>query len=273
MKKEIITEEGKRYLKIPFYINDGKTEFLSEYEINILETNTIKGIAKVTRKKSEGEIYFLFSVSASISLKEKFDREYLNISSFRNLFKELLQVYKNMKTYLLDTSMICLKPEYIFYDEKEGQYIFMPVDEQSDSVAEKYENLLTFFADICSVDEKNLLEFIFESFSSLNESGFDEEDFIKRIIHHKYEKQVEVETENIYEEQLIEEEEIEETPKMKGTLIISGLLIVLAFGLSFVCREEFKYSVAGMAACLLAVGLMGYEVSKKVIQTFKHKTT
>lgn len=273
MKLEMVSEEGKNYLRIPFFNNDEMAEVLSEYEINILETNFIKGIAKVKKKRLEGKTYLLFSLSGCISLKEKFEREYLNVDLFCAFFTELLQIKENIKSYLLDPSKICLKPEYIFYDEKEGCYIFILIDEQANSVAEQYEKLLTFFADVCSVDEKGLLEFIFESFSSLNEISFDEMAFLKGTICHKYEKQIVEEQKIFYEEEVFEEEKTEEISKTKSILIVSGMLVVLAFWLTFVCREEFKYSVAGMAAILLAVGLTGYEVSKNVIQNIKKKTT
>ena len=273
MKLEIISEEGKAYLTIPLFNNDEKTEVLTEYEINVLEINSIKGIAKVTKKKLEGKTCLMFSLSGYISLVEKFERDYLNVDLFRVFFTELSQIKENIKSYLLDPSKICLKPEYIFYDEKEGRYIFIPIDEQENGIAEKYEKLLTFFADICSVDEKSLLEFIFESFSSLNENTFDEMAFLKGAICHKYEEQIVEEMVDFCEKEIFEEEEIEETPKTKGILIISGMLVVLAFWLTFMCREEFKYSVSGMAAILLAVGLTGYEISKNVIRKIKKKTT
>ena len=58
------------------------------------------------------------------------------------------------------------------------------------------------------------------------------------------------------------EVETDEKPKIKGTFIISIILLLIAFWFSYVCKYEFKYGVVSMAAVFIAVGLMGYEVLK-----------
>lgn len=265
MNCEIVVEDGNKYIK------DSMNE-LSEYEKNILETNYIKGLPKIIKKKMEGETYLLFNISTCISLRQKFESEHLNGELFRVFFKELLLLYENMKPYLLDRTIISLNPEYIFYDEKEKKYIYLPIDKKINNVIEKYENILTFFADVCCVEEKLLLEFIFESFGSLNENCFNEMEFIKSLIHHKYEKEVILEINEFCEEEIIDEE-VEETSKQKGILILSGVLIVLAFWFSFMCQEEFKYSIAGMAISILSVGLIGYVVLKGILEEVRNRDT
>ena len=259
MNCEIIVEDGNKYIK-------NSMNELSEYEKNILEINAIKGLPKIVKKKLEGETYLLFNISSCISLREKFEGEHLNGELFRIFFKELLQLYENMKPYLLDRTIISLNPECIFYDEKENKYVFLPIDKKIRNVVEKYENILTFFADVCCVEEKLLLEFIFEAFGLLNENCFNEIEFVKGIVHHKYEKEVIFEPIEYCEEEIFDEEEAEETSKQKGIFILSGVLIVLAFWFSFMCQEEFKYSIAGMAASILAVGLIGYVVLKSILE-------
>ena len=142
MNCEIVIEDGNKYIK------DSMNE-LSEYEKNILETNFIKGLPKIVKKRIEGETYLLFNISSCISLRQKLEREPLNGELFRGFFKELLQLYENMKLYLLDRTIISLNPEYIFYDEKENKYVYLPLDKKINNVVEKYENILTFFADVC----------------------------------------------------------------------------------------------------------------------------
>lgn len=266
MNCEIVIEDGNKYIK------DSMNE-LSEYEKNILETNFIKGLPKIVKKRIEGETYLLFNISSCISLRQKLEREPLNGELFRGFFKELLQLYENMKLYLLDRTIISLNPEYIFYDEKENKYVYLPLDKKINNVVEKYENILTFFADVCCVEEKLLLEFIFESFGLLNENCFNEIEFIKGIVHHKYEKEVILELDECCEEENFDEEEVEDTSKQKGILILGGALIVLAFWFSFMCQEEFKYSIAGIATSILAVGLIGYVVLKSILGEIQNRDT
>ncbi len=274
MKAEIIADEGRKYIQIPFYKEDNVTPFFSEYESNILETAGIGGISKVIKKTVGEETYLMFYVFSFISLKERFERDYLDITMFCGFFEELMKVFENMNLYLLDRSTICLEPEYIFYDEKEKKYVFMPIADPTDSGLTKYESLFTFFADVCSVEEKNLLEFIFETFSCLNDERFDEIFFLKEIVGYKYKikNEKEPKEEEVYEDfDSMDENGIEEEPQIKGTFIVGIILLLFSFWVSYMCNYEFKYSVVGMAAALLAVVLIGYEVVKMLIPFFKRK--
>ena len=74
-------------------------------------------------------------------------------------------------------------------------------------------------------------------------------------------------------EENFDEEEVEDTSKQKGILILGGALIVLAFWFSFMCQEEFKYSIAGIATSILAVGLIGYVVLKSILGEIQNRDT
>ena len=274
MSYKVIEEEGRRYISVPLYNETGKGSHFSEYERNVLEASEISGIPKVSKRTVGEEIYLMFAVSSYVSLREKFKREYLNIELFCNFFEELFQVYERMKIYLLDKNTISLDPDYIFFDEKTKKYIFLPIGELVDGLEKKYENLFTFFADICSVEEKCLLEYIFESFGTLSKGGIEEIEFVKEIANYKYKikKEIEKEEENLresFEEEI--DSIIDEEPKIRGTFILGIILLFLSFWFAYVCEYEFKYGGIGMAAVLLAVGLMGYEVLKLIKYILEQK--
>lgn len=274
MKHELILENGKKYIKIPFYKKDGVSVCFSKYEENMLETDQIDGIAKIIKRVMDGEIYYLFTISGYISVKDFFSKGILTKELFGELFEELLQLFEKMKTHLLDGRMLCLEPEYIFYDEKYKRYIFLPIADCMERTAEKYEKLFTFFADVCPIEEKELLEYIFESFGSINHENFEEISFIKDVVEYSYKKEKKQEVMPEYEEEIFkdtEDDETEEEPKIKGIFIISLLLLLLSFWFSYVCKYEFKNGIAGMAAVLLAIGLMVYEVVKILRSQFKTK--
>lgn len=276
MRTEIISDGGRKYIQIPFYKEDDVTPFFSEYESNMLENLEIGGISKAMKKTVGDETYFMFCISSFISLKEYFDKEYLDMPRFCYFFEELVKAYENMSIYLLDRRTICLEPEYIFYNEKEKKYIFLPIAESTDRGLIKYENLFTFFSDVCSVEEKNLLEFIFEIFTSLNDERIEEISFLKEIVAKKYKikSRIDFEEEIVHDDfEVLNEGEEEEEPKIKGTFIFSIILLLISFWVSYMRDYEFKYSVVGMAAVLLAVVLMGCEVLKTIKPLSKQKDT
>lgn len=267
MKSEMVSEEGRTYIKIPFYREDNATPFFSEYESNILENTVMEGVLKAIKRTNGDETYLMFCVSSLISLNERFNKETLNINMFCDFFEELLRVFGTMGMYLLDRSTICLEPEYIFYNAKQKKYVFLPIVEYANHSLIRYEGLLTFFADVCPVEDKELLEFIFETYSSLNEEGFDEVSFLKDVAGYKYKIKSEEEPKEkvVYEDvDNTNEEVVEKETKVKGTFIVSMFLLLFAFWTSYMCNNEFKYGVVSMAAVLLAAALLGYEVYKEI---------
>ena len=89
-----------------------------------------------------------------------------------------------------------------------------------------------------------------------------------------YKEETETEVFQEYEKELIEEmyeKETVEGPKMRGVLLIGLSLLLLAFLLSYVCKYNFKNGIVAVAAVILAIGLMGFEVVKIVKSGFKVK--
>ena len=275
MKIEIITEMGIRQLKI--MLNEGEegqaesgAAVLPEYEYNILETVKINGLANISKQLIDGNIYIIIPIYSYISLEEKLEKDSLDIDMFKELFKQLLAVWEKIQVYLLDGKSICLNPRYIFYDEQEEQYIFLPIDNEAISILEKFEQLFTFFVDICPIEEKELLGFIFESFNILGNDSFEPIAFMKYLI--CYDFSMEPESSPVLMDTVVvdgdanedfEEENYEKT-KSIGIVSISVFLLVFAFCLTYLLSYEFKYSAVSIAATFLAVGLMAFQVFKTI---------
>ena len=226
----------------------------------------------------------LMGISATCTAAEKLVGESDKLSLDISIYNQNLALVKDVRKVSLEQGVNDIAFEGVAEKIKSETAILysdgLTVLEQNydydlltaNNIVDKYENIMTFFADVCCVDEKGLLEFIFESFGLLNENCFNEIEFIKGIIYHKYEQQVVCEVDDLEEEEFYEEEEPEETSKVKGLLALSGVLIVLAFWFSFMCKEELKYSMVGMVTCLLAVGLIGYVVLKSILEEVKKGT-
>ena len=259
MKIEIISEMGMRFVRIPFLSETEET--MSEYESNILKNANISGLAEVSTRVVDGCIYLIFPIYSYISLEEKLNRELLNQTTFFDFFGQLRKVYENLQMYLLDGNLITLEPEYIFYNQQEKRYIFLPVISEKNSFSQKYEKLFTFLADKCPIEEKELLGFIFENFSVLSEEQFEPMSFLKYITEYQFEKE-EVNYADTRIEEKDDEIEIIEKSKTRGTIFVVGVLLFLAIGFSLLADREFKYGIVSVAASLLAVGIMGIQVFK-----------
>lgn len=279
---EIITEMGFRYVKIPFCLKterDANTEeMMSEYEYTLLETTQIPGVAKASKQIVEGIAFLFYSVHSYVSLEEKVRKDGLNKDIFSDFFKQLLRVYENIQMYLLDGNYLCLNPMYIFYDEKERTYVFLLANVEQYPVFQKFEQLLTFFADVCPIEQRDLLEFIFEAFSNLEEESFEMYSFIKSVAEHRFEeieKEDEVDFNSCGDivETYSEAESAFEKTKSNSIYVVCMMFLIIAVFFGYFVEYEFKYSVVSMTSVLLAIGFMAFQVYRTVKCELKRRNT
>lgn len=248
---------------------------LSDYDYNMLKSAYIPGIIKMKRQIIDGKKFLIVPVNKYIPLTQKLIGKSLNVEVFRDFFKQLLITYEGMQSYLLDESMICLDPDYIYFDVTQNRYIFIPISEKDQSVHEKFDKLFTFFIDWCDLEEKELLGFIFEVYSLLEEQKWDILSLVKYIYDYKFEEKkdlFEKECEIFEQENAdieVEDEDMKlEKSKIIGVFIVSVLLLMLAFYFSYVITYDFKYNVLSIVVSFLATGLMAfqiYRISKDVL--------
>ena len=278
---EMVSELGKRYVRVDFF-REGETEgIVSEYEYVILETSKMPGLMEISKQISDGKIYLMFSVCGNISLEHKIRRDGLNLDIFCNFFSQLMKLYENMQTFLLNADAICLDTQFIFYDEKSGKFFFVPIMERERLMSEKLEKLFAFFAEMCPTEEKALLSFLFENFRALAEENFDPMSFMRCIVSYKYRNEyssVEVKP-VVYEEEdygydLEETKDAEEEFESTGfrkTFFCCAVLLVVAFLLAYFMDYDFKYSLVSMAAVVIAVLLMARKTIKLTGFSLKRK--
>ena len=281
MTMEIIEETGIRYIRIPLLKQDendivGK-DILSEYDYNILKSAKIPGLASLTKRITDGEAYLQISVRSYISLVEKIEDKALCKEDVYDFFKQLLMVYEDMQSYLLQENMICLEPEWIFYDKEKKKYVFLPITAEN-SICEGFEKILAFFIEKCDLNEQELLNFLFEIYGLLDEEKWEVISLIKYIVNHKDCEEKEEESYEKFEESLsFAEEETQEEKDIEKTKIIlivgiSVALLVIAFFLSYMMSYQFRYSVISIVITSHSIGLLGVQTYKIMKNTIKRKS-
>ena len=59
----MVSELGKRYVRVDFF-REGETEgIVSEYEYVILETSKMPGLMEISKQISDGKIYLMFCIN------------------------------------------------------------------------------------------------------------------------------------------------------------------------------------------------------------------
>lgn len=252
---------------------------LSDYDYNMLKSADIPGIIKMKKKIIDGQNYLSISVGTYIPLTQQLVGKSLNKEMFCDFFRQLLITYEGLQSYLLEESMICLDPDYIFYDNTKYKYMFLPISEKEQSIQQKFEKLLTFFIDWCDLEEKELLGFVFELYSLLEKQTWDCLSLVKYIHEYKFEKSNSlIKNEcDIFEEEIVDteveyEEKGADKSKIIGVFIVCAILLMFAFYFSYVVPYKFKYFVISVVVSFLATGLMAYQVYRISKMVLVHKT-
>lgn len=278
---ERVVEMGASYIKVPFYqVADrgmDRKAILNEYEYTLLENTKIPGIAKVSKRLEDGNEKLLYLVSSCVSLENRMSKDELDEEMFLDFFRQLMKVYEKIQSYLLDFEAVNLNPEHIFYDEEKKLYIFLIGYIDNATIVEKFEMLLTFFADVCPIGRQELLEYIFELFGSLSEEKYEVYSFMQKIIVHQFEDPMEEELDVCMfdEETDINElsEKAFEKKKSMSIYIVSICFLILSVFFAFFVKYEFKYCIVSMVLSLMATGFMSFSVVRTVKYGMKIKST
>lgn len=280
---EKITEMGMNYIKIACCKSGTNEDILTKYEHNMLKNTDIPGLIPVSRQLCEEGIVYLYPISSYTILEGKWKNQELDMETFLDFFRQLNELYETLQKYLLDINALNLSPDYIFYDEKNRKYMFLMGVEDRESGGEKFEKLLTFFTDICSVKEQKLLEFIFELYGNLYRDNFEAYSFVKNIVGYKdmrapdeIQLSPDMEEADFGKDQgdISEEKEpslneadygFEKKKDLCLYLLCAGCLSAAVF-LGFFWEYQFEYSVISIVLSVLAVGLNSFQFYKRIRQ-------
>lgn len=101
-----------------------------EFQVKMLENNTIRYVVPVETVKTEGIYHFYYNITSRISLLMYLKRHKLSRMEFLKLFLNLSSCISNSAGYLLSASNFAFDPEYVFIepDTMEIRLIYIPAE-------------------------------------------------------------------------------------------------------------------------------------------------
>ena len=133
--------------------------YMEDYQIRMLKANNLNGILKMGGRGMNESSYFDYDVSGKISMKAMFARSKISAEDIKMFLRNLINVIREVETFLLNIHCILLKPEYIFYEEENFFFCYYPLAKQD--LWEEFHELTEYFVKEADYQDQECIRMVF----------------------------------------------------------------------------------------------------------------
>lgn len=159
--------------------------YYSGYQIHMCRRNRIPGLLSFEAVTEGGRMQFRYEITGKRSLDHVLDGSDFTLELFIRVLETLVELCRNMKSYLLEEEGILLEPEsiYITNDSKEITFAYCPG--RTESITESFRHLMEYLlAKINHADEKMVLAG-YEAYQKSTEEGFSLDEILKILYQYR----------------------------------------------------------------------------------------
>jgi len=151
---EIVENLNRRYIRKTFVAENG--EGLDGYRVRMVQANKIPELVRVDKRCLDGCSYLYYDITRMQSMSEK--EPVINVETMDAFIEELERLLGELEEYLLVQQEVCLLPEYIWCDGKNGKWRFVYIPKYKSGQKKDIERLLEFLMDHIDCQDENGLE-------------------------------------------------------------------------------------------------------------------
>ncbi|MDO5541490.1 MAG: DUF6382 domain-containing protein [Eubacteriales bacterium] len=130
----------------------------NDYRIHMLTENRIRGLLPCTVKKTDGNNCFYYDITSKQSLEHIYGRGSMGETEILALLRGLYSTLREIKKYLLDSSMIILEPQMIYMDIETKEPVFCYLPGYQKDITRSFQELSAYILEhICQADERAVL--------------------------------------------------------------------------------------------------------------------
>ena len=105
---------------------DLETPYKEDYQMQMLERNTIGSLLKVTGSGSNGQSRYSFHTRDFVSMEKEYSRQEMKKDDVEQFTIQLMAAVKEVREYLLEPDQILLAPEFIFVRDGMYRFCYLP---------------------------------------------------------------------------------------------------------------------------------------------------
>lgn len=102
-----------------------------DYQMAMLKANSMKYLLPIGSRWIDESSYFDYDVTGKVSMQAIYEKNLLTGEELLGFLEQLLLVRKEIEKYLLNYDCLLLKPEYIFFEEKQYYFCYYPLAKES----------------------------------------------------------------------------------------------------------------------------------------------
>lgn len=133
--------------------------YKEDYQIRMLKANNLNGVLKMGGRGMNESSYYDYDVSGKISMKAMFARSKISAEDIKLFLRDLINVVREVETFLLNIHCILLKPEYIFYEEGNFFFCYYPLAQQD--LWEEFHELTEYFVKEADYQDQECIRMVF----------------------------------------------------------------------------------------------------------------
>ncbi|MDE6964757.1 MAG: FHA domain-containing protein [Lachnospiraceae bacterium] len=129
------------------------------YQRKMVTENKIKGLLESRERHINGDTLLYYEITSKQSLASIYDGKNIGTEQLCDFFMQMKRVNERLQKYLLDSSCLVLKPEYIFQDMERGEYYFLYYPDPEEG---KFSELLDFLMARVSSEDMEAVEIVYK---------------------------------------------------------------------------------------------------------------
>lgn len=232
------------------------------YQRKMVTENKIKGLLSSQERYINGETLLYYEITSRQSIASIYGGKNISIEQLRRFFSQLKVVNDALQKYLLDSSCLVLKPEYVFQNIETGEYTFLYYPDPEEGGLSQ---LIDFFISKVNAEDLGAVEMLYKIAELISREQFvldevltwfqEEEDNKDLENREKLQEMAEERDRFLKEEEgkaghgskeefetLSEEDDREEKENSIKGMIFIWVAGILAFGVLFYIWQSFQLS-------------------------------
>lgn len=133
----------KRDLNHTYLILELPGLYEEDYQMKMMQANQIEGLLSIAGQGVDGQSQYFYEISGKVSMRALYEKAEMQKEELEMFLTQFMRMANEVQRYLLDVNKILLEPEYIFWEE--GQYFFCYLPERDVDLCQAFHGLTEYF--------------------------------------------------------------------------------------------------------------------------------
>lgn len=164
---------------LPVFEKDGKGEIIlkcrQEYsgvDIKMLQHNKISGFLNLRIRHIDEYCIYSYDVSGCCTLAEYLTGKQIDYKMIKELYRDIVRIYKNCQEYFLQEGKCILQPENIYWNERKREWQICYFPESITNIEEQLELLNQYLLKKVNHKDKQCVKFMYGVYELIQQKGY-----------------------------------------------------------------------------------------------------